>query len=339
MSSPTDISAATPTSHTRRITILVGLGFALIGVMALRMCIGEQFGWPSGEFADQIVNIRKLRLVAALIVGAGLAISGVSLQALLRNPLAEPYLLGLSSGAAVGVMVQMLINFKLGRYTGTSHTGALIGALASMSIVYMAGRKRGMIDPLGLLLVGVVLSTINAAIIMLLNYVASPAGLREDLARWMTGYLNETVSWSTIRIIGGLTVAGFFILMGHARAMDAASFSDSEAMSVGVNLTRLRSVLFVSSGVLAAGAVLLAGPIAFVGLVCPHVARLLLGPTHRSLLIGSALIGAILIVSADAASVGLDMGQGRLPLGIFTSTIGGLSFLILLRPYLGRGMA
>ena len=315
-----------------------------------------RYAWPSGNLGDAIVrvfladlmteapamsfmSIRLLRLVLAVIVGAALAIGGVALQSLLRNPLAEPYILGLSSGAAVGVVLQMILSHVIGQWIGATHLGALAGAIGSMCIVYVAGRRRGVIDPLGLLLVGVVLSTINGAIIMLLHWRYSPPGLRDDVARWMMGYLNETVGSTNVLSITVLTVACFGLLFRYGPAMDASGFSDAEAMSVGVNLSLLRKMLFVVAGVLAAGAVVLAGPIAFVGLICPHVARLLLGPSHRPLLVAAAMTGAALIVLADTATVLLDFGHGRMPIGIFTAMIGGPAFLWMLRPHLGRATA
>lgn len=334
------------------------LAILLVAAGLLRLCVGERLGWSGGHLAGalwqlvttgqpsdhqshcvMILNIRLSRVVLAVIVGASLATSGVALQALLRNPLAEPFILGLSSGAAVGVMAQMLAGHYFGLLFGAHHLGALLGAAMSMLIVFGAGQRRGVIDPLGLLLVGVVLSTINGAIIVLLSNLFGSVGMRDDLARWMMGYLNEDVSGTpTVLVVGCVAGAGLIGLVCLGRAMDVASFSDTEALSLGVNLRLLRAVLFVIACVLAAGAVVLAGPLAFVGLVCPHAARLLLGPAHRPLIIGSALAGAVLILLADAATVWLDFGQGRLPLGVLTAVLGGPVFISMLRPQLGRPM-
>ncbi len=327
----------------------------LLTVAAARLCAGTTWGWPQGNLLgamwrafvpgwtddqtrfDLLLDIRLSRLVLAVLVGWALATSGVALQSLLRNPLAEPFILGLSSGAAVGVMVQTLAGHYLQRPFGPMHAGALIGACLSMGVVYTASRRRGMIDPLGLLLIGVVLSTVNGAIIVLLNYAPGSAGLRDDIARWMIGYLNESVTnTATIPMTATLIAGGFAWLVYQAPAMDVATFSDTEAISLGVNLKRLRFSLFLVAGVLAAAGVVLAGPIAFVGLICPHVTRLLLGPSHRTLLLGAAMAGATLMVFADTASVMLDFGQGRLPLGIFTAVLGGPVFIAMLRPQLGR---
>lgn len=316
--------------------------FSLGALVVLRLFMGTDISWPGGEHADFVLTLRGLRAMEALTVGAALATGGVALQVLLRNPLAEPYILGLSSGAAVGVMLQMMLGYQLGLAIAAgalaNHAGALIGSLVSLVLVYLIGQRKGVIDPLGLLLVGVILSSINGSIIMLINYLPGPAGLREDLSRWMMGYLHESLPKSTVTIIGLITGMGIAILLKLAGDMDAATFPSEEAHSLGVRLKRLRVILFVISGVLASGAVVLAGPVAFVGLVCPHVARLMVGPAHRLVIPASALCGAILILIADCFSTWIDIltNRGRLPIGIFTAVIGGISFLWLLRPQLGR---
>ncbi len=336
----TQNSLATSADTTRRAVVILSLLAAgAIAFCLLRLLIGESIGWPTGEHAVDILEIRAMRMTLAVLTGAALALGGVALQALLRNPLAEPFILGLSSGAGVGVMVQMLLAYTLGMVMGPAHIGALIGAGASMAIVYAAGRRHGLIDPLGLLLVGVVLGTVNGALIMGTNYVVGSAGLRDDIARWMMGFLNEQISLPSVGAVAAVVAGSLFALLAAAPSMDAASFSDAEAHSVGVNLKRLRAALFLIASALAAGAVVLAGPLGFVGLIAPHAARLLLGPSHRNLLIASAMLGAMLVLAADAASVLLDLlfNWGRLPIGIFTSLIGGPVFIMMLRPHLGRG--
>ncbi len=345
---------------TRGVAVLIALAIGLIVLATIRLCVGQHFGWPTGSLPQALwavslgdiwprtpasltlMDIRTLRLVLGVLVGAALATSGVALQALLRNPLAEPYILGLSSGAGVGVMAQMLVAYHLGRDVGGNHLGALLGAAATMVVVYGASRRRGVLDPLGLLLIGVVMGTVNGGLILLMNYIGGAAGLREDLARWMMGYLNESVSGSAaVVVVGAMTLFGWLLLWKLGRAMDVATFSDDEAASLGVNLRRLRAALFLVASALAGGAVVLAGPIAFVGLVCPHVGRLLLGPSHRPLLAASAMLGAMLIVLADTASATIDawFGIGLLPIGVFTAIFGGPVFVWMLRPQLGGGVA
>ena len=176
-------------------------------------------------------------------------------------------------------MAQLLLStYYLQRNLGPNQIVATIGAGLTMLVVYLLGRRRGVIDPVGLILVGVVISTLNGAAIMVIQYLV-PAGLKDDLARWMMGYIDEGTSATTITTVAIVTLVGLVVTFATGRAMDVATFSDAEAVSMGVNLPRLRTVLFAVATLLAAGAVVLAGPIAFVGLISPHLARLLLGPS------------------------------------------------------------
>lgn len=339
------MSETTPHKTGRRIVVaLTVLALVLLAAVAARLCVGPvTLGWPTGEHAQWVRQERMIRMLIGLIVGVALSVSGVSLQTLLRNPLAEPYILGLSTGAGAGIMVQSYLHYLLSGEVavGTNAGGAVLGAAATMLIVFLAGRRKGVIDPLGLLLTGVVLSTICGALILMMNYLVGPGGIRDNIARWMMGNLDDGAGSLTIWLMGSVTAVGLFVLLSASRAMDVATTSDAEALSLGVNLPRLRAVLFAVASVLAAGAVVLAGPIAFVGLVCPHIARLVLGPRHGPLLIGSALLGASLVITADttSAALGLWLGIGLMPIGIFTAIVGGPAFLWMLRPQLGRGQA
>lgn len=330
--------------------VAAALGRLMVGTSGL--------GWPVGEDSGAVLALRADRLTVAVVVGAALAIAGVALQALLRNALAEPFILGLSTGAAAGMVGQRLIAATLGFAVGAGYGGAAAGAGLSMLVVYLASRRRGVLDPLGLLLTGVVLSTINGALIMLAIHFR-PGLLRVEMSQWMMGFLGDDAgalgSWvysvvsqnavavafpSRLAVIAAMTLAALLLLLSKARAMDVATLSAGEAEALGVDLPRLRGVLFVVASGLAASAVVLAGPIAFVGLVCPHVARLIYGPRHRSLLWASALLGAALVVLADAAGAFLAswLDVGIVPLGVFTALVGGVAFLGMLRPHLGRGL-
>lgn len=318
------------------------LGAVLLAAVAGRLLIGPTgLGWPSGEYAGLVFNERLQRAVVALIVGVALGVSGVALQALLRNPLAEPFILGLSTGAGLGIMVQGYIAMQVGLILGPSAIGAAVGTLATLAIVYFASRRRGVIDRLGLLLVGVVLSTINGSAILLLNHLVGRSGLRDRLAEWMMGLLPVRDLGPSDAIAAGLCVGLTMLLWCNGRAMDVATLDDDEAASLGVRVGGLRLLLLLSASALTATAVLIAGPIAFVGLIAPHLGRVLLGPAHRPLLIGSALLGGVLLVAADTASATVAWASpsiGRVPVGIFTAVLGGPVFLWLLRPQLGRGM-
>lgn len=321
--------------YRHRSAVLIAIFIALIILAAVRVLVGStSWGWPQDI---RVRDYRLFRLGIACVVGASLATSGVALQALLRNALAEPFILGLSTGAGVGIMGLTLIGRTFDLTLG-AHYGAMIGAALTLTIVFMASRRQGVIDPLGLLLIGVVLSTINGGIILLLNYLPHSEGLWENVAKWMVGYIQEGVSPTVFMGVALLSGVGISLLLVLGRAMDVATLSDDEAQSVGVNLKTLRALLFIIASILAAGAVILAGPIAFVGLICPHIVRMLIGPRHRPLLIGAAAMGAALIIVADmlSASLKLVLDRGLMPLGVFTAILGGISFLWILRPKLGR---
>lgn len=305
----------------------------VVAAGAGRLVIGDRVGWPVDS---DVLAIRVDRLMIGLSVGAALSVSGVLLQALLRNPLASPYVLGVSSGAALGVIVAWAGWLSV---TGglATHSAAMLGAGLTMLAVYLLAQKRGRVDPIGLILVGVIVNSINGAAIMFLNYL-NPHGVRGDMVRWLMGHLDDGVTRSWIITIGVLTLLGTAIAARIGPAMDVASFGDDEAASLGVHLAGLRLVMLGVSGVLTAGSVVLAGPVGFVGLVCPHGVRLVMGPSHRWLVIGSALAGAATVVAADAliklASV--ETGIGLMPLGVLTALIGGPIFLLLLRREIGR---
>jgi len=315
--------------------VLIILAALLAGACIARLMVGESFGWP--DSAD-ILAVRRDRLMIALTVGVSLSVAGVLFQALLRNPLASPYVLGISSGAAVGVMIAWAgwLPFLAGAST---HLAAAAGAMATMFAVYLLAQKNGRVDPVGLLLVGVIANAINGAAILFINYV-NPMGMRGDMVRWMMGYINDNIAVDMVLLVGGVTLVGLLLAVALGRAMDVATFSDAESQSLGLSLGRLRITLFTVAGLLTAGSVMLAGPVGFVGLVCPHMVRTLVGPSHRILLIGSALTGGMIVVAADTLIklLATEANIGLMPVGVLMALIGGPAFLFMLRPHLGRGV-
>ncbi len=294
--------------------------------------MGPLEGWPGWEV---LIDIRAHRLAIGLTAGAALAVAGALLQALLRNPLASPYILGVSSGAALGVVAAMA-GWLTFLHAAAEPIAALAAALLTLIFIYLLAQKRGWIDPLGLLLVGVIVNAINGAAIMFIHYL-DPLGMGVDLNRWMLGYIAEGRSMWLVAVAAVGTLVGVTVSALLGRSIDVATFSDAEAHSLGLHLGRLRLGLFVVAGLLTAGAVLLVGPVGFVGLICPHAVRLVIGPRHTPLVIGSALCGALLVVGADVAIDIVDLGQGRMPVGIIMALIGGPVFLWMLRAQLGRG--
>jgi iron complex transport system permease protein len=323
------------------------IGFAVLiilvaGVCVLRLTIyrdpffGQiEFAWPD----ESISRYRWTPLAVGAVVGAALAISGVLLQALLRNPLAEPFILGLSSGAGLGVMAAMYAAYVTHAehwLVGTRTVPAIAGALVTLAIVYSLGQRRGLLDPISLVLIGVIISSICGAGIMFFQHLV-PTGLTGEFTLWLMGTIPQSVDRTTLLIASGLTALGMVGGVAMGRAMDAATLGDDEAHSVGLAIGPLRLLMFALAGALAAVTVALAGPIGFVGLIGPHAARLILGPRHAPLVIGAALAGVLLVVGSDVARQAIDLGAGRMPIGIFTAVIGGPAFIWLLLS--GRGQA
>lgn len=300
---------------------------ALVRILITRDINGDiSFALPE----EQYLMYRLVPLIAAFIVGGGLGVSGMGLQVLLRNPLASPWILGLSSGAGFGVMGNLYLEHTYGySFLGGQSVGALVGAIGALTLVYLLSRRRGGIDPMTMVLVGVVISVLFGAGIMLLQH-AVPMGLRGSFTTWLMGSLPQTESWWRLSILGAITLVGISCIAWWGSTLDAACLSDDEATSVGVDLPSIRRKLFLISSILAAVGVIIAGPIAFVGLIAPHGARLLVGGSHRVLTIATAISGALLLVCADDIRQLVDFGTGRVPIGIITSVFGGLVFLVLL---------
>lgn len=317
--------------RSRPIATIGLLALLAAGAVALRLLAEPMAIAPPRDGVE--FELRLLRAGSGAVIGAALAASGVLLQSLLRNPLAAPSLLGLTSGASFGVMLSIYLGFLV-RGVIEPHRpqlgAAIIGALASLAIVYAVAQRRGRIEPVRLILVGVVFSVMAGAGTMLLRHLMPDRGLIAA-ERWLLGSINDDISTAWILGVSVVTLVGIGVGVALGRAMDAATLDDDEARSVGVPLQRLRLTLYLVAGVLTAGAVSLAGPIGFVGLICPHAARLLGGPSHRPLVISAALAGVALVVGADAAVRLAPAEVGRIPIGVLTALLGGPAFLVVLR--------
>jgi iron complex transport system permease protein len=321
----------------RKLAALAILALLLIAAIALRLWVGGSANLSPQAWA-QTLALRESRVLMGLIVGAALAVAGVMLQSLLRNPLASPDLLGLASGAGLGVMLIAYIAFKAGMgIAGSSATGvgwttssaALVGSMAALALVFLLSQRRGLLDPVTLVLVGVVVSIMCSAGTLLIKSLLPDQGVAA--ARLLMGDLSDDVPHARVYMVGIVTLAGTIIGWLASRAMDAAALGEDEARSVGVPLGLLRVTLFITAGVLCAGSVVLAGPIGFVGLICPHAVRLLAGPSHRTLVIGAALSGGTLVILADSIARLMDFGAGHPPISVLTSLVGGPVLVVLLR--------
>ncbi len=321
---------------------IVALAALVIVGIALRLFIGPSgdgsalaFGVPGAG----VVQLRLGAIASAIVAGGALGLSGMLLQALLRNPLAAPFTLGVSAGAGLASTLAAwacMTSGPLAAVAGPLLVGGdgvvpgAIGAIAILGIVAMLGRRDGRLDPLTLILAGTVLATICGALTLLVQSLMPPSS-RGDSWLWFMGQVPELPHVTLLVVSAGAVVTIALLSVRLGDDLDAASTSDDEAESLGVPLARLRVVLFTCAGTLAAMAVSLCGPIAFVGFVGPHLGRMLLGGSHRALAVASPLAGAAILVWADSIRQGIDLGAGRLPIGVLTALLGGPVFLVVLR--------
>ena len=284
------------------------------------------FGWPIDAASWEI---RLGRIAAASIAGGALGLAGVLLQGLLRNPLASPDIMGISSGSGLAVLLA-----AWGAQTGLwsqnmPAPAAFAGALVTLGLVFAFSLRRGRVDHATLALVGVSVGLVCAAAGVLVQQALLDRGVW--VSRWLLGGIHDEHGAGDLGVSGLIVCAGLVWSLLLSRSMDAATLGDDAAASVGVGLGRLRLSQFVLSGSLSATAVLIAGPLGFVGLIGPHVARLLVGPGHRMLLVSAAGLGAALVLMADTMIRLVDVGTGRLPLGAVTGLIGAPFLIWLLR--------
>lgn len=277
------------------------------------------------------VEVRLPRIILACLVGAALACSGVVFQALLRNPLADPYILGISSGAGFGAIIAVICGFNWTVW-GRSPIAvfAFAGALGTVWLVWFIGRLTGKFHVTGLLLAGVVVNAFFSAVIMFLTSIAKSHQVYSTIF-WLMGNITEEdflVLWLGTGIVIGGIIALFYI----SPQLNALSFGEEDARSMGVNIAGIQLIAFAIAAAITAVAVSLSGLIGFVGLLVPHAVRLVFGPDHRQLLPLSGIIGAIFLVIADTLAR-IIIAPAQLPVGVVTAILGGPFFLVLLVKY------
>jgi len=292
---------------------------------------GAHEGGSANPDYEILVHIRVPRVVLAAIVGAALAAAGVALQALLRNPLADPYILGISSGAGLGATLAIIGGFSWTLW-GRSPVAifAFAGAVGTVWLVWGIGRITGKFHITGLLLAGVVVNAFFSAIIMFLISIAKGQQLHATMF-WLMGNMAEE-DFFVLWIGAGCVAAGVISLYFLAPQLNAISFNPEDAKSMGIHVERVQLLAFTISAFVTAVAVSLSGLVGFVGLVVPHAVRLVLGPDHRQLLPIASICGAIFLVIADTVARVI-VAPAQLPVGVVTAIIGGPFFLVLLVRY------
>ncbi|MFI7002573.1 FecCD family ABC transporter permease [Nocardia sp. NPDC050175] len=281
-----------------------------------------------GFTVDQIVwNYRLPRVILAALCGCGLAVAGVILQALVNNPLADPYVLGLSSGASLGaVTVIVTAGGVLGGIGVTA--AAFCGAIATIAVVFLLGQQRGTLVPTRLVLAGVAVGYLLLAATNYVQLRATPNELRTVMF-WTMGSV-AGASWDRLGTVTVVVLVTVAVVLAFGRRLNVLGTGDEQATALGVDVRALRIILLVLASLLTGVLIAVAGGIGFVGLMIPHLVRLAFGLDHRRVLPLSALIGAVYLVAVDLLSRTID-APNELPLGIFTAAFGAPFFLWLLR--------
>jgi iron complex transport system permease protein len=330
----------------RRSILLAGSGLlALVAVLCVGVAMGSVaiapldtlaivthrlFGidlgrtWPAS--ADTIVwDLRVPRVLTSMVVGTALAVAGATFQGLLRNPLADPYVLGTASGAALGAAIAVLLPVRfvvLG--FGLLQGLAFVGALASIYTVYRLSRIGGLSPLTSLLLTGYAVGSLLAAGLAMAMYL-SGAALRQIFSYLLGGF--DAASWPQLAGTLPLVGVGCVLILVRARSLNGLLLGEETAAHLGIDVGRERAILLALASLITAAAVAVSGLIGFVGLVVPHVVRLVVGPNARLVLPLSALGGAVLLAVADVIA----RSAGEIPVGIVTALIGAPFFIVLLR--------
>jgi iron complex transport system permease protein len=318
--------------------LLVALLLANLGIGAVKVppaevvaILSDRAGVHLGiDYSSQhesvVWNIRLPRVLLGLLVGGALATAGASLQGVFRNPLADPGVIGVSSGAAVGAVMAIVLGFSfLGAFSLA--LAAFAGGLAATAVVYMAARSYGRTDVVTIVLAGIAVNATAGAVTGFFTFVADDDQLR-SIVFWTLGSVGGA-TWSTLRAVAPLMVIGIVILPMWSRSLNMMTLGDREAAHVGVSTERVRVGVILVSALITGASVSVAGMVGFVGLVVPHIIRLVAGPDHRLLLPASALGGAAALLLADLIAR-TAAAPAEVPLGVMTAIAGGPFFLWLI---------
>lgn len=279
-------------------------------------------GDRSGNDHFIVTEVRLPKALAAVIVGACLAVAGAVFQALIHNPLASPYVLGVSAGGSLGAVIAIAVGFTI------VVPFAFVGAVLAIVLVYAIARTRGRVPADTLLLSGVLVNTVFSACIMVVTYLTG-SDRTLHIMRWLVGGLAE---WYPPGILGWSGVLLVLLTGGcwwFSRSLNLIATGDDTAERLGVDVQRVRTTLFFLASALTATAVSISGPIGFVGLIVPHIMRLAIGPDHRFLLPASALMGGAFLALAD--TLASTIWRVPLPVGLVTAFVGGPFFILLMK--------
>lgn len=317
--------------------MLLFLAILALAVIA-SLCVGvikfSPQGIISSIFKDTdtiarsiIVDIRIPRVILGLAVGGGLSLVGVLLQGMFRNPLVEPYTLGISGGACLGVCLNIVLKGQrlLGAFS--LPLAGFLGAMSVLLFLYVLSAKRGVLKIKGILLSGVMISYISSSLIMLIMAVSHTEDLH-GIILWTMGSLDEP-NWALVKLAGFISAIGLALSYLFCLDLNALSLGEEEAAHLGINVEKTKKILFVLASLLTGAFVAVAGIIGFVGLVVPHFMRLVVGQDHRILIVSSFLAGAAFLIFCDMCARTVIVPL-ELPVGVITGILGGSLFLYAL---------
>jgi iron complex transport system permease protein len=328
-------SGAAPLTKGRMAATLIILTIATVVVAVVAIAFGSVHISLARAVVDAaspdraiLIGVRLPRILMGAIVGAVLAGVGVALQALVRNPLAEGGILGISGGGAFGAIVAMVLFSRHAATDTIVPVAAFVAALVSTWAVYRLAQLEGRLEPFTLLLVGVIFNAFWGAAIMLVNSIVN-FYFTHSILFWLMGSL-EAPTYREVMVVTLCGLAGFAVLIARARDMNLMSLGDDEAAELGVEVDAVRRMIFVATSVMIGAAVAVSGIISFVGLIVPHILRTVIGPDHRLLLPASILGGAAFTVTADLIARTV-IAPSELPVGAITALCGGPFFIYVLR--------
>jgi iron complex transport system permease protein len=320
------------------LVVLASLSLVFVAVFVAGMTVGSVsipfshvvrglIGSESVSLTERtiLLDIRLPRLLLASLVGAGLSAAGVVFQALLRNPLAEPYILGISSGGTVGAILSIGLGLGLSRFT--TPVFSFLGSAAVMFLVYTLAHRRGQLDTYMLLLAGVMVGAFFNAVILLI--VALYNQELRNAFLWLMGNLSAA-SMESIIVVGPFVLLATAVMFLQSRNLNLIATGDETAMQLGVEVPRVRRLSYLLASLVTGLVVSVSGVIGFVGLIIPHVCRMLFGPDHRLLMPASFLLGASFLIVADILSR-LLLAPTEIPVGAVTAALGAPFFIYLLR--------
>jgi iron complex transport system permease protein len=281
--------------------------------------------WSQGD-ENIVIIIRMPRVLLGLLVGASLGLAGVTSQGVFKNPMADPYILGISSGAALGASVVIIIGVGAGLLSYGIVGGAFAGALLGAFLVFNIARTHNKFPVETLLLSGIAVSAFFSAVTYFLMYISGHK--LNQIVFWVMGAL-WNASWDDVFILAPFLLIGTAVIYAYARDLNVMLLGEESAAHLGTDVSKVKTILLVASSLLAAAAVSVSGIIGFVGLIIPHMMRLILGPDHRVLIPASLLAGAMFLTLADTFAR-MVMQPSELPVGILTAVIGAPFFVYLL---------